>query len=170
MAHPPPWTNNKQKGTYFENFTEHCLSQQGIYVTEVAERRLCKAFGQDTEIDRLILDEEGSEIAILEIKSGQFNNTNQAKRLVSLAKQEDLKLIFATPDGTVTYFSPSVLRELSKHQFFVIEPANLKEVSQIKAIGMNSGLPSDVLDRGVASTNLPAINDSTLKASCVNQK
>jgi hypothetical protein len=142
MTYSHLWDNsNKKKGICFENYTEYYLGDGGLYTTEEAERRLCEEFDKDTEMDRLILDDDGSEFAIVEIKSGQFNNAEQAQRLASLAKQENLKLVFATPDGTTENFSPSVLKVLNQEQCFVIQPDKLKIATQVKPTGIHDGLP-----------------------------
>ncbi len=123
--------NNKHQGINFENFVEHSLTENNVNISDSAERRWTNEFQQNTEIDRLICDRDGNDLAILEIKSGAFNDVNQAQRLVSLAQQEDLELIFATPDGTTDKFSAGVIRELEKTDFSVINPDYLDRNSQL---------------------------------------
>ncbi len=142
---------NKEKGSFFELIVEDLLWKGGVHISDRSERRYTEEFDKNTEIDRLILDREGWEFAILEIKSGQFNDQNQARRLVSLAKQEGLKLIFATPDGTTSKFSNSVLTELSKLQFFIIDPNEINELNQVNSQGVNYGLPPGLLERANSS-------------------
>jgi len=80
--------DNKEKGSFFELLVEDLLWQADVDISDRSERRYTEDFDKDTEIDRLISDREGSDFAILEIKSGQFNDAEQARRLVSLAQQE----------------------------------------------------------------------------------
>ncbi|MDJ1169826.1 hypothetical protein PMG71_10350 [Roseofilum sp. BLCC_M154] len=137
---------NKEKGSFFELLVENLLWQADVDISDRSERRYTDDFHKDTEIDRIISDRGGSEFAILEIKSGQFNDAEQARRLVSLAKQERLKLIFATPDGTTSKFSKSVLAELNKSQIFIINPNEINEVHKVISQGINYGLPTGLLD------------------------
>jgi len=142
---------NKEKGSFFELIVEDLLWQAGIDISDRAERRYTEEFEKDTEIDRLFYDREGWEFAILEVKSGQFNDPNQARRLVSLAKQEGIKLIFATPDGTTSKFSNSVLAELNKSQVFIIDPNEINEANQVISQRVNYGLPPGLLERANSS-------------------
>ena len=142
---------NKEKGSFFELLVEDLLWQAGVDISDRSERRYTEEFDKDTEIDRLISDREGWEFAILEIKSGQFNDPNQAKRLVSLASQEGIKLIFATPDGTTTKFSNSVLTELNNSQVFIIDPNQINEANEVITQGVNYGLPPGLLERANSS-------------------
>ena len=123
--------NNKHKGISFENFVEHKLTENQINISDCAERRYTETYQQNTEIDRLICDRDGAEKAILEIKSGVFHDVNQAQRLVALAQQEDLNLVFATPDGTTDQFSPRVIEELNKGKFETINPSNPKTTGNL---------------------------------------
>lgn len=154
---------NKEKGSFFELLVEELLWQADIDISDRAERRYTEEFNKDTEIDRLISDREGWQFAILEIKSGQFNDPNQARRLVSLAKQEGLKLIFATPDGTTSKFSNSVLAELKKSQVFIINPNGIHETNQVNSQGVNYGLPPGLLERANSSLTKVKSESSPIK-------
>ena len=143
--------NNKEKGSFFELLVEDLLWQADVDISDRSERRYTEDFDKDTEIDRLISDREGSDFAILEIKSGQFNDAEQARRLVSLAQQEGIKLIFATPDGTTSKFSNSVLKELNNSQIFIIDPNEINEANEVVAQGVNYGLPPGLLERANSS-------------------
>ena len=114
--------NNKHKGINFENYVEQRLTENDINVSSSAARRFSDRFEQHTEIDRLICDRDGRDLGILEIKSGTFTDVHQAQRLVDLAQQEEIELIFATPDGTTDKFSQKVVRELEKTDFSIIDP------------------------------------------------
>ncbi|GET41491.1 hypothetical protein [Microseira wollei] len=142
---------NKEKGSFFERLVEDLLWQASVDISDRSERRYTEEFDKNTEIDRLISDREGWDFAILEIKSGQFNDPNQARRLVSLAKQEGIKLIFATPDGTTRKFSNAVLAELNKSQVFIIDPNEINEANEVTSQGVNYGLPPGLLERANSS-------------------
>lgn len=154
---------NKEKGSFFELLVEDLLWQAGVDISDRSERRYTEEFDKDTEIDRLISDREGWEFAILEIKSGQFNDPNQAKRLVSLASQEGIKLIFATPDGTTTKFSNSVLTELNNSQVFIIDPNQINEANEVITQGVNYGLPPGLLKRANSSLTKDSLESPKVK-------
>ena len=154
---------NKQKGTFFEYLTQNALETSGMHISDSSERVLCDEFGRNTEIDRILFDKDGWTYAILEIKSGQFNDVDQVKRLTSLANQQGYKLIFATPDGTTNKFSQSVKKELDKSQVFVIDPQNLTKASNPNSSGINLGLPPELWNTVTAWQEETNTNTSRIK-------
>jgi hypothetical protein len=146
--------SNWEKGTNFEDFVEDNLLDANINVKE-KEHRIIQQYinlkGEliedvETEMDRVIWhNDDENELAILEVKSGRFDNPDQARRLVCLAKQEGLELIFATPDGTEALFTSSVKNELKQAtRIFFIGYNDFKTASG--TLGFNYGLPPGYLE------------------------
>lgn len=146
--------SNWEKGTNFEDFVEDNLLDANINVKE-KEHRIIQEYinlkGEliedvETEMDRVIWhNDDENELAILEVKSGRFDNPDQARRLVCLAKQEGLELIFATPDGTEALFTSSVKNELKQAtRIFFIGYNDFKTASG--TLGFNYGLPPGYLE------------------------
>ena len=146
--------SNWEKGTNFEDFVEDNLLDANINVKE-KEHRIIQQYinlkGEliedvETEMYRVIWhNDDENELAILEVKSGRFDNPDQARRLVCLAKQEGLELIFATPDGTEALFTSSVKNELKQAtRIFFIGYNDFKTASG--TLGFNYGLPPGYLE------------------------
>ena len=146
--------SNWEKGTNFEDFVEDNLLDANINVKE-KEHRIIQQYinlkGEliedvETEMDRVIWhNDDENELAILEVKSGRFDNPDQARRLVCLAKQEGLELIFATPDGTESLFTSSVKNELKQAtRIFFIGYNDFKTAAG--TFGFNYGLPPGYLE------------------------
>jgi len=146
--------SNWEKGTNFEDFVEDNLLDANINVKE-KEHRIIQQYinlkGEliedvETEMDRVIWhNDDENELAILEVKSGRFDNPDQARRLVCLAKQEGLELIFATPDGTESLFTSSVKNELKQAtRIFFIGYNDFKTAAG--TLGFNYGLPPGYLE------------------------
>jgi hypothetical protein len=145
--------SNWEKGNDFEDIVEQNLLDANINVTD-KEHRTIKRYmnlkGEiseevETEMDRVIWDQYDEEIAILEVKSGKFDDPDQARRLVCLAKQEDLELIFVTPDGTEKLFTKNVMSELQQApRIFFISCDNFQTAAGTS--GFNYGLPPGYLE------------------------
>jgi hypothetical protein len=146
--------SNWERGNDFEDIVEENLLDANINVKEKEHRTIQQYINLkgeliedvETEMDRVIWDnDDENELAILEVKSGRFDNPDQARRLVCLAKQEGLELIFATPDGTEKLFTSSVKNELKQaNRIFFIGDNDFKTAAGI--LGFNYGLPPGYLE------------------------
>ncbi len=146
--------SNWERGNDFEDIAEENLLDANINVKEKEHRTIQQYINLkgeliedvETEMDRVIWDnDDENELAILEVKSGIFDDPDQARRLVCLAKQEGLELIFVTPDGTEKLFTGSVKNELKQAtRIFFIGDNDFKKAAG--TLGFNYGLPPGYLE------------------------
>ncbi|MEG4852716.1 hypothetical protein QUB10_17730 [Microcoleus sp. B5-D4] len=144
-----------EKGEKFEEDTEEKLAKFGFNAVQVPRNFLynetCEQYGRPTQIDVTIDDNNDNEVAIIECKSytSKWNNdeaVDQAKRLVHVANERGIPLIFSTPDGTTDCFGSRVKEVLNETQCFVISPDNIffADPSDVKENGITLGLPPEI--------------------------
>ena len=106
---------------------------------------------KNTQVDVIIRDDNDNEVAIIECKAytSKWSNDDaidQAKRLVYLARERGVTLIFSTSDGTADCFGSRVKEVLNETQWFVISPDNIffADPSDVKENGVTQGLPPEL--------------------------
>ncbi|MCC3450407.1 MAG: hypothetical protein JGK04_23510 [Microcoleus sp. PH2017_39_LGB_O_B] len=144
-----------EKGEKFEEDTEEKLAIFGFNAVQVPRNFLYnetfEQYGRPTQVDVTIDDNNDNEVAIIECKSytSKWNNdeaVDQAKRLVHVANERGIPLIFSTPDGTTDCFGSRVKEVLNETQCFVISPDNIffADPSDVKENGITLGLPPEI--------------------------
>ncbi len=144
-----------EKGEKFEEDTEEKLARFGLNAVLVPRNFLYnetfEQYGRPTQVDVTIDDNNDNEVAIIECKSytSKWNNdeaVDQAKRLVHVANERGIPLIFSTPDGTTNCFGSRVKEVLNETQCFVISPDNIffADPSDVKENGITLGLPPEI--------------------------
>ena len=144
-----------QQGEDLEVYTEENLEKFGFNAVQVPRNFLYnetfEQYGRPTQIDVTLDDNNDNEVAIIECKSytSKWNNdeaVDQAKRLVHVANERGIPLIFSTPDGTTGCFGSRVKEVLNETQCFVISPDKIffADPSDVKENGITLGLPPEI--------------------------
>lgn len=140
---------NDIQGKEFEAFVEQILEEQGFHVEmrqknqEVTEKGVTypDGFLFKPEIDENTVAQEA---AIIEVKSGRNDNSEQTERLITLAEKKDIPLIFVTPNGSKeSYqqdFSPKVREQLESANIpvYVVDVTRLDSVFRVDKAEKNS--------------------------------
>lgn len=146
------------QGTVFEGYTEKKLEEFGldaIWHNNLSYNEAFEEYGKPTQVDVTIDDDDENEVAIVECKSygpnSRFTGENavdQVKRLVHVAKERGINLIFSTADGTTDCFGSDVMEVLNEAECFVISPDRpfFADASDVKENGVTEGLPPDLRD------------------------
>ncbi|OCR00285.1 hypothetical protein BCD67_25100 [Oscillatoriales cyanobacterium USR001] len=155
-------SKNQERGTAsylqgkdLERYTEQQLDEFGLNAFwdegNLVYDETLEQYGKNTQIDVIIRDSNDNEVAIMECKAytSKWNNADavdQAKRLVYLANERGIPLIFSTSDGTADCFGSGVKEVLNKTQWFVISPDNIffADSSDVKENGLTLGLPPEL--------------------------
>lgn len=143
------------QGQDLERYTEQQLDDFGLNAlwdsSNLVYDETLEEYGKTTQVDVLIRDGNDNEVAIIECKAytSKWKNddaVDQARRLVSLANERGIPLIFSTSDGTTDCFSSRVKEVLNQTQYFVISPDNIffADPSDVKENGVTQGLPPEL--------------------------
>jgi Predicted helicase len=143
------------QGQYFERYTEQQLDEFGLNAlwdeNNLVYDETLEQYGKTTQVDVLIRDANDNEVAIIECKAytSKWNGddaVDQARRLVSLANERGIPLIFSTYDGTTDCFGSRVKEVLNQTQYFVISSDNIffADPSDVKENGVTQGLPPEL--------------------------
>jgi hypothetical protein len=143
------------QGQDLERYTEQQLDEFGLNAiwdkNNLVYDETLEEYGKTTQVDVLIRDGNDNEVAIIECKAytSKWNNddaVDQARRLVSLANERGIPLIFSTSDGTTDCFGSRVKEVLNETQCFVISPDNIffADPSDVKENGITLGLPPEI--------------------------
>ncbi|TAE04826.1 MAG: hypothetical protein EAZ96_07675 [Oscillatoriales cyanobacterium] len=135
-----------------EVYTEQKLEKFGLNAVQVPRNFLYnetfEQYGRPTQVDVTIDDKNDNEVAIIECKAytTKWNDVDQAQRLVHVANERGIPLIFSTSDGTTDCFSSRVKEVLNETQYFVISPDNIffADPSDVKENGVTLGLPPEI--------------------------
>ncbi|WP_377477553.1 MAG: hypothetical protein P2A85_03515 [Microcoleus anatoxicus] len=141
-----------QQGEDLEVYTEQKLEKFGLNAVQVPRNFLYnetfEQYGRPTQVDVTIDDKNDNEVAIIECKAytTKWNDVDQAQRLVHVANERGIPLIFSTSDGTTDCFSSRVKEVLNETQYFVISPDNIffADPSDVKENGITLGLPPEI--------------------------
>jgi hypothetical protein len=141
-----------QQGEDLEVYTEQKLEKFGLNAVQVPRNFLYnetfEQYGIPTQVDVTIDDNNDNEVAIIECKAytTKWNDVEQAQRLVHVAKERGIPLIFSTSDGTTDCFGSRVKEVLNETQCFVISPDNIffADPSDVKENGITLGLPPEI--------------------------
>ncbi|MBE9093640.1 hypothetical protein [Tychonema sp. LEGE 07203] len=141
-----------QQGEDLEVYTEEKLEKFGLNAVQVPRNFLYnetfEQYGRPTQVDVTIDDNNDNEVAIIECKAytTKWNDVDQAQRLVHVAKERGIPLIFSTSDGTTDCFGSRVKEVLNENQCFVISPDNIffADPSDVKENGITLGLPPEI--------------------------
>ncbi|MEK0189235.1 hypothetical protein, partial [Microcoleus anatoxicus] len=120
-----------QQGEDLEVYTEQKLEKFGLNAVQVPRNFLYnetfEQYGRPTQVDVTIDDKNDNEVAIIECKAytTKWNDVDQAQRLVHVANERGIPLIFSTSDGTTDCFGSRVKEVLNETQCFVISPDNI---------------------------------------------
>ncbi len=148
---------NYEQGENWERYTEGKIDYFGLRAnwhppeSKLVYNETFEEYGRGTQIDITIEDLNDYEIAIIECKAlgnSKWNDIDQAKRLVHVAKEREIILIFSTADGTDDCFSSKVKEVLNETQCFIISPDNLffADPANIKETGITLGIPPELRD------------------------
>jgi len=146
------------QGKVFEGYTAEKLEELGLnaiwhdnlYYDETFEE-----YGKPTQVEVTIDDDDENEVAIVECKSYGPNSrltgekaVDQVKRLVHVAKERGINLVFSTADGSTDCFGSDVMEVLNENHCFVISPDQpfFADPSDVKENGVTEGLPPDLRD------------------------
>jgi hypothetical protein len=140
------------QGQDLERYTEQQLDDFGLNAlwdkNNLVYDETLEEYGKTTQVDVIIRDGNDDEVALIECKAytSKWNDVDQARRLVSLANERGIPLVFSTSDGTTDCFSPRVKEVLNETQCFVISPDNIffAEPSDVKENGVTQGLPPEL--------------------------
>ncbi|WP_293135050.1 hypothetical protein [Microcoleus sp. bin38.metabat.b11b12b14.051] len=142
------------QGQDLERYTEQQLDEFGLNAlwdsSNLVYDETLEDYGKNTQVDVIIRDDNDNEVAIIECKAytSKWSNddaVDQAKRLVYLARERGVALIFSTSDGTADCFGSRVKEVLNETQWFVISPDNIffADPSDVKENGFTQGLPPE---------------------------
>jgi hypothetical protein len=143
------------QGKDLERYTEQQLDEFGLNAlwdeSNLVYDETLEEYGKNTQVDVIIRDGNDNEVAIIECKAytSKWNNADavdQARRLVYLANERGVTLIFSTSDGTADCFGSRVKEVLNETQWFVISPDNIffADPSDVKENGVTLGLPPEL--------------------------
>ncbi|OCR00931.1 hypothetical protein BCD67_02925 [Oscillatoriales cyanobacterium USR001] len=143
------------QGQDLERYTEQQLDEFGLNAlwdkNNLVYDETLEQYGKTTQVDVLIRDGNDNEVAIIECKAytSKWNDddaVDQARRLVSLANERGIPLIFSTYDGTTDCFGSRVKEVLNQTQYFVISSDNIffADPSDVKENGVTQGLPPEL--------------------------
>jgi hypothetical protein len=143
------------QGQDLERYTEQQLDEFGLNAlwdsSNFVYDETLEQYGKNTQVDVIIRDDNDNELAIIECKAytSKWSNddaVDQAKRLVYLARERGVTLIFSTSDGTADCFGSRVKEVLNETQWFVISPDNIffADPSDVKENGVTQGLPPEL--------------------------
>ncbi|MCT7948424.1 hypothetical protein NG798_01340 [Ancylothrix sp. C2] len=170
------------QGEDLEIYTEQQLEEFGLNANWYPpENKLLfdetsEKFGKLTQVEVTIEDDNGEELAIIECKAYGPNSrlsgpnaVDQVNRLIHVAEERGIPLIFSTSDGTTDCFGKDVMEVLNQTQCFVISVDNIffADPSDVKETGVTPGLPPDLQDHwegfgtGTQSESIDTHNDSS---------
>jgi len=143
------------QGKDLERYTEQQLDEFGLNAlwdeSNLVYDETLEEYGKNTQVDVIIRDGNDNEVAIIECKAytSKWNNADavdQARRLVYLANERGVTLIFSTSDGTADCFGSRVKEVLNETQWLVISPDNIffADPSDVKENGVTLGLPPEL--------------------------
>ncbi len=150
-----------EQGENWERYTEQKLSEFGLKANWYSPEELLlydetlEKYGKCTQVEITIDDANENEVAIVECKcygpNSKFTGAkavDQVQRLIHVANERGVYLVFSTADGTTDCFGSDVKEVLNKTQCFVISSDDLffADPSDIKETGITSGLPPELRD------------------------